>query len=49
MPHQVTNNVHILPGTHLHYTPGWRAAMRIKCLAEGKKRQALTGIEPATL
>ena len=31
------------------YTPGWRAAMWIKCLAEGQKCQALTGIEPATL
>ena len=30
------------------YTSGWRAAMWIKCLAEGKKYQALTGIEPAT-
>ena len=30
------------------YTPGWRAAMWIKCLAEGQKCQALTGIEPAT-
>ena len=38
--------LHILPGTH---TPGWRAAMWIKCLAEGQKCQALTGIEPATL
>ena len=31
------------------YTPGWRAAMWIKCLPEGQKCQALTGIEPATL
>ena len=31
------------------YTPGWRAAMWIKCLAEGQKCQALMGIEPATL
>ena len=31
------------------YTPGWRAAMWIKCLAEGQKCQAWTGIEPATL
>ena len=31
------------------YTPGSRAAMWIKCLAEGQKCQALTGIEPATL
>ena len=31
------------------YTPGWRAAMWIKCLAEGQKCQALTGIEPGTL
>ena len=31
------------------YTPGWRAAMWIKCLADGQKCQALTGIEPATL
>ena len=30
------------------YTPGWRAAMWIKCLAERQKCQALTGIEPAT-
>ena len=26
------------------YTPGWRAAMWIRCLAEGQKCQALTGI-----
>ena len=31
------------------YTPGWRAAMWIKCLAEEQKCQALTGMEPATL
>ena len=31
------------------YTPGWRAAMWIKCLAEGQKCRALTGIEPGTL
>ena len=31
------------------YAPGWRAAMWIKCLGEGQKCQALTGIEPATL
>ena len=31
------------------YTPGWRATMRIKSLAEGQKCQAWTGIEPATL
>ena len=31
------------------HTPGWRAATWIKCLAEGQKCQALTGIEPATL
>ena len=31
------------------YTPGWRAAMWIKCLAEGQNCQALTGIEHATL
>ena len=31
------------------YTSGWRAAMWIKCLAEGQKYPALTGIEPATL
>ena len=47
MPHHATNNVRILPGTH--YTPGWRAAMWIKCLAEGQKCQALTGIEPGNL
>ena len=44
MPHHATNNVRILPGT-----PGWRAAMWIKCLAEGQKCQAWTGIEPGTL
>ena len=31
------------------YTPGWRAAMWVKCLVEGQKCQPLTGIEPATL
>ena len=31
------------------YTPGWRAAMWIECLAEGQKCRALKGIEPATL
>ena len=28
------------------YTPGWRAAMWIKCLAEGQMCHALMGIEP---
>ena len=28
------------------YTPGWRAAMWIKCVAEGQKCQALTGSNP---
>ena len=31
------------------YTPGWRAAMWIKCLGDGQECQAFTGIEPATL
>ena len=31
------------------YTPGWRAAMWIECLGEGRKCQALTRIEPTTL
>ena len=48
MPHQATNNVRVLPGTGL-YAPGWKAAMWIKCLAEGQERQVLTGIELATL
>ena len=39
MPCQVTNNIRILPVTI--YTPGWRAAMWIKCLAEGQKCGAL--------
>ena len=39
--------LHILPVPI--YTPGWRAAMWIKCFAEGQKCQALTGIKPATL
>ena len=43
MPIQSTNNVRVLPGTHLY------TCVEIKCLAEGPKCQALTGIEPATL
>ena len=39
MPHHATNNVRILPGT----TPGWRAAMWIKCLAEGQKVPGIDG------
>ena len=31
------------------YTPGWRAAMWLKCLAEGRTCQALMGIEPTIL
>ena len=31
------------------YTPGWRAAMWIKCLAEGQKVPGIDGIEPGTL
>ena len=31
------------------YTPGWRAAMWIKCLAEGQTVPGIDGIEPATL
>ena len=31
------------------YTPGWRVAMWMKCLAKRQKCQALMGIEPATL
>ena len=38
------NSVRILPGPHL--TPGSRAAMWIKCLAEGQKYQATVGFEP---
>ena len=41
MPHHATNNVRILPGTH--YTPGWRAAMWIKCLAERTKVPGIDG------
>ena len=40
MPIHATNNVRILPGTH---TPGWRAAMWIKCLAEGEKVPGIDG------
>ena len=38
------NIVRILPGPHL--TPGSRAAMWIKCLAEGQKYRATVGFEP---
>ena len=38
------NSVRILPGPHL--TPGSRAAMWIKCLAEGQKYRAIVGFEP---
>ena len=48
MPHHATNNVRILPVPI--YTPGWRAAMWIKCLAVGQKVPGImTGIEPVTL
>ena len=30
------------------FTPGWRAAMWIKCISEGQNCQALMGIEPAS-
>ena len=57
-PHQREHSLPSCPSGKYHilhivpvpiYTPGWRAAMWIKCLAEGQKCQALTGIEPATL
>ena len=42
--------LHILLGTQLPiFTPEWREQCEIKCLAEGQKCQAWTGIEPATL
>ena len=43
---QLNHNIvrRILPGPHL--TPGSRAAMWIKCLAEGQKYQATVGLEP---
>ena len=46
------NHIHNISFTSYRvsiYTPGWRAAMWIKCLTEGQMCQALTGIEPATL
>ena len=38
------NIIHILPGPHLR--PGSRAAMWIKCLAEGQKYRVTVGFEP---
>ena len=42
MPYHATNNVRILYRVPI-YTPGWRAAMRIKCLDEGYKVPGIDG------
>ena len=44
MPHQVRRTALAFYRVPI-YTPGWKAAMWIMCLAEGHKFQALTGIE----
>ena len=50
-PHLVQNRKDICMQKlwRIQYTPGWRAAMWIKFLAEGQKYLAVVGFEPGAL